>query len=207
MSLIPEGQFDHDELLIDQVTLAWRVLLQPQQACGHLYHFALNPGITLQWWMRKRQGAIQEQGWQSPVSQQHTAGQRQRSGSQLCRPRGRRDFINGSCFGPNTQLADLTKCSVSPLPLFFLAWYNVCPHLTGGREGDGTAGLITAQGQRGCFQTHSLSSIKHNGDETLLREIQSFTTQALLSEFQLWWYFCHQLNYWSMSPQGVLLVK
>lgn len=41
------------------------------------------------------------------------------SGSQLSRPTGRSGLINGSCFGPNTQLDDLTKCSVSSPPLFF----------------------------------------------------------------------------------------
>ncbi len=67
-------------------------------------------------------------------------------------------LINGSCFGPNTQLADLTKCSVSPLPLFFLAWYNVCPQLTGGGEGEGgrDTRVMRAQGQRGCFHSHQL---------------------------------------------------
>lgn len=53
------------------------------------------------------------------MSQQYTAGQGQRNESQLGRPGGRRGFINGSCFGPNTQLADLTKCSVSPCLCFF----------------------------------------------------------------------------------------
>lgn len=64
-------------------------------------------------------GSIQEQGWQNLVSQQHTAGQWQKNGSKLGRPKGKKGLINGSCFGPNTQLADLTKSSVSPLPLFF----------------------------------------------------------------------------------------
>lgn len=130
-----KGRVTPERRLIDQGTLSWRVLLCPQWACKHLYHLPLNPGITLQWWMRKKQGGIQEQGWQSPVSRQHTVGQWQRNGSRLGRPRGKRGLINGSCFGPNTQLADLTKCSVSSLPLFFLAWYNVCPQLTGGGEG------------------------------------------------------------------------
>lgn len=70
------------------------------------------------------------------MSQQHTAGQGQKNESQLGRPTGRRGLINGACFGPNTQLAHLTKCSVSPLSLFvfFLAWYKVCLQHTGGGE-------------------------------------------------------------------------
>lgn len=58
------------------------------------------------------------------------------------RPGGRRGLINGSCFRPNTQLADLTKCSVSSPPLFFLARCNVCPQRTGGGEGESSAGVI-----------------------------------------------------------------
>lgn len=67
------------------------------------------------------------------------------------RPRGRRGLINDSCFGPNTQLADLTKCFVSSLPLFSLAWYNVCPELTGGGEGEMGTDVIRAQGQKRSF--------------------------------------------------------
>lgn len=59
------------------------------------------------------------------------------NGSQLGRSRGRRGLINGSCFGPNSQLGDLTKCSVSSPPLFFLARHNVCPHLTEGEVEEG----------------------------------------------------------------------
>lgn len=73
------------------------------------------------------------------------------NGSQVGRPGGRRGLINGSRFGPNTQLADLTKCSVSSPPLFFLARHNVCPHLTEGDVERG-GGSHQAQGQRGCFQ-------------------------------------------------------
>lgn len=73
------------------------------------------------------------------------------NGSQLSRPTGRRGLINGSCFGPNTQLSDLTKCSVSSPPLFFLARHNVCPHLTEGEVEEG-GGSDWAQGQQGYFQ-------------------------------------------------------
>ena len=72
------------------------------------------------------------------------------NGSQLGGPRGRRSLINGSCFGPNTQLGDLTKCSVSLPPLFFLARRNVCPHLTEGEVEQGGRS-DRAQGQRGRF--------------------------------------------------------
>lgn len=78
------------------------------------------------------------------------------NGSQLGRPRGRRGLINGSCFGPNTQLGDLTKCSVSSPPLFFLARHNVCPHLTE-REVEQGGKSDRAQGQRGCFWALRLS--------------------------------------------------
>lgn len=73
------------------------------------------------------------------------------NGSQLGGPRGRRGLINGSCFGPNTQLGDLTKCSVSLPPLFFLALHNVCPHLAEGEAEQGGR-RDRAQGQRGRFR-------------------------------------------------------
>lgn len=76
--------------------------------------------------------------------------------SQLGGPRGRRGLINGSCFGPNTQLGDLTKCSVSLLPLFFLARHNVFPHPTE-REVEQGGRKDLAQGQRGRSQALRLS--------------------------------------------------
>ncbi|KAG7498229.1 hypothetical protein JOB18_002698 [Solea senegalensis] len=73
--------------------------------------------------MRKRK---EEEGEVSvSQQQQHTAGQRQRNGTQPSRAGGRKLLINDSSFGPNTQLADVTKCSVSAVPLLFLALFNV----------------------------------------------------------------------------------
>lgn len=83
--------------------------------------------------MRKRRG-----GWDwGDRAQCHRGTQRdgwQRDGSKLGRPGGKRRLINGRRFGPNIQLVDLTNCSVSTLPFFFMASYNVCPQLVGGGE-------------------------------------------------------------------------
>lgn len=86
------------------------------------------------------------------------------NGSQLGGPRGRRGLINGSCFGPNTQLGDLTKCSISLPPLFFLALHNVCPHLTEGEAEQGGR-RDRAQGQRGRFRALN----KKDWDERMSR--------------------------------------
>lgn len=75
---------------------------------------------------------------------------------------GRRGLINGRRCGPNTQLADLTKWSISSLPLFFFS-DCVCPRLTGGEERGRGGGVIGPQGHRGCFQAHSSSLIKCDG--------------------------------------------
>lgn len=138
-----KGQFDLGELLIDQGTLACRVLLCPQWACEQLYHPSLKPRdhSCRDEWGRGR-GVYRNRGDKAPCH----------SGMQLDRGRGMGvswaglggggGLINGSCFGPNTQLADLTKCSFSSPPLFFLARCNVCPQRTGGGEGESGAGVI-----------------------------------------------------------------
>lgn len=126
--------------------------------------------------------------------------------SQLGGPRGRRGLINGSCFGPNTQLGDLTKCFVSSPPLFFLARHNVCPHLA---EGDAEQGgsRDRAQGQRGHFHALRLS-IKRNEMRGCREGICFCTTAGLIIwVFWPWWYFTCRLNYWEMGLPGVQLVK
>lgn len=121
LCLIWEGQFDPEGLLTDQSTLALRVLLCPRWGFEQLYHFPLKPGITLQWWMRGSRSVYRNRGDKTLChsSTQLDSGTRM---SKLGRPGGKKALINGSCFGPNTQLADLTKSSVSPLPLFFSAF-------------------------------------------------------------------------------------
>ena len=78
--------------------------------------------------MRRRQGGVCRNRGDKALCHSGTQLDRgRRMGVGWAGPGGRRDLINGSRFGPNTQLANLTKCSVSSLPLFSLAWWNVCP--------------------------------------------------------------------------------
>lgn len=127
---------------------------------------SLRASLSLSWTQaavmnEEEAGGIQEHGWQSPVSQRHTAGQGQKNESHLGRPTGRRGLINGARFGPNTQLAHLTKYSVSPLP-FFLAWFNVCLQHTGG--GGERAAFDHYQGQEKVLKLfyHQVWSVKLN---------------------------------------------
>lgn len=54
------------------------------------------------------------------MSWQHTAGRGLEEWEALGKTwRDEGGLINDSCFGPNTQLVHLTKCSVSSLALFF----------------------------------------------------------------------------------------
>lgn len=117
LNLTLEGQLDPEDLLIDGSAWAWGSFCVHGRPASS-YHFALNLRNHSAVMNEEEAGGVQEQGWQSFMSQQNTAGQGQRNGLRLVKPRGRRGLINGSCFGPTTQLADLTKCSVSPQPLF-----------------------------------------------------------------------------------------
>lgn len=70
---MPEGQVDPEGLLIDQGTLARRFLLRPRGLRVSLSpcHKPRDQSAVMN---EEEAGGIQEQGWQSPVSWQHTAG-------------------------------------------------------------------------------------------------------------------------------------
>lgn len=110
--------------------------------------------------MRQWEGVYRNRGDRAPRGGGSQLDRGRGNEGQLGGPRGRRSLINGPCFGPNTQLGDLTKCSVSLPPLFFLARHSVCPHLTEGEVEQGGRS-DQAQGQRGHYRALRLS-IKQN---------------------------------------------
>lgn len=115
---MPEGQVDPRGPLIDRSTLARRFLLRPQ---GLRASSSLHTALTNE---DEAAGRGCTGRWQSPAQWGHTAGQRHRERESIGRAQGE-GLINGSRFGPNTQLGDLTKCFVSSPPLFFLARHSV----------------------------------------------------------------------------------
>lgn len=146
--LMPKGQADPGGPLIDRNALARSFLLCPQ---------GLRASSSLSFKPRIHTGLINGDetavGWGGCTGTYVTKPwtEVQGIGVNWAGPEGGGGggggcLINGSCFGPNTQLGDLTKCSVSSPPLFFCccffspARHNVCPRLREGEVGRGGGG-------------------------------------------------------------------
>lgn len=165
---MPEGQLDSEGFLIDLDTLAWRCLLCPQDMQASLSP-PLNPAITLLWWMRKRQGVYRNRGDKALCHDNTQLDRGRRMGASWASLEGGGLLINDSSFGPNTQLADLTKCSVS-CPFVFSGLVQCLSSTYRRRRRRIRHKPDWAQGRSHCFQAHShylRLSIKRN--ETLLR--------------------------------------
>lgn len=133
LSFISEGQFDSEGLLIDQSTLAWRVLLCPQWACKQLYHFLLNPGITLSWWMWERRGVYRNRG-DKVLCRSSTQLDRAEEWESVGQPYREEGSYKWLLLWAKYSISWSDKVLRLPSTFVFLAWCNVCPQLTGRRR-------------------------------------------------------------------------